>query len=270
MHGKLLLRLIERWETPAAVLRAPSAALRELGLPPGLVAAIVAAPRQRAATTAALKSLERMRILPVSLLDPSYPHHLRGTPAPPLMLYVQGAWPPTTPMVALVLRTELDAEQRQPAAELLATLARLGVTVMAGYGGIELLPAAGSAAVLPFGLLLARNRVPETLRAAAAADQATLISVAPVNAPPTPAVEATTEQVLVASADGLIVAGDTLPAGVDARPELHLWALPSGNAAADPRATRRARGGEAGARAIAHGLGIRPVGGITVQQERLL
>src|SRR6478672_7787018 len=62
MDGALLLRLRDRFQTPSAILQAPSSELRALGMSPGLVARIVAAPRQRAATEAGLRSLQRMGI----------------------------------------------------------------------------------------------------------------------------------------------------------------------------------------------------------------
>ena len=44
LEAPLLRQLLARWETPAAILQAPSAALRRAGLAPALVARIVAAP----------------------------------------------------------------------------------------------------------------------------------------------------------------------------------------------------------------------------------
>src|ERR687886_446256 len=52
LEAPLLRQLLARWETPAAILRAPSAALRAVGLAPALVARLVAAPRQRATAAA--------------------------------------------------------------------------------------------------------------------------------------------------------------------------------------------------------------------------
>src|SRR3712207_2685922 len=76
MDAALLRRLFERWTDAGSILRAPSSELRAVGVPPALVARLVAAPRQRGPTEAALRSLERMGIVPVPLLAPDYPQRL--------------------------------------------------------------------------------------------------------------------------------------------------------------------------------------------------
>jgi DNA processing protein len=268
MRASLLARPIERWGTAAAILRAPSTDLRALGLPPALVARIVAAPRQRAATEAGLKSFERMGFIPVTYLGDDYPARLRQLPDPPLMLYIQGTWPIPPPIVALA-RTEARAEQdTAPVSELLAALAERGIHVAAVYDDAALLPSSGSAALLPFGLLLARSRVRDSLREAATGGQSTLLSVAPINAPNTPAAEETARQTLIAIADGLIVAGEAPLAAAHGRAELHTWIIKDGPA----EQSRRSKGlhaGAAGAETIARALGVRPAGDTTVRQERL-
>ena len=266
MRASALLRLMERWSSPAAILRAPSAELRAAGLPPALVARIVAAPRQRPATEAGLKSLERMGITAIPLPASAYPRRLRELAEPPLLLYAQGAWPPLTPMVALYGASAPDEAQAAETGALLQALARLGVAVAASFDQVDLLPASRGLVALPFGLLLARSRVPEPLRSAAAAGTVTLLSVAPVNAAPTPAVEELARAVPVALADGLLVVdGDpppTLP-----RAELHCWTL--AGATPNLKSVKRVRPGEAGAQRIARTLGLRGSGDRTVQQEQL-
>src|SRR3712207_5203801 len=89
MDAELLQRLLQRWDDPGAILRAPSARLREAGVPAALVARIVAAPRQRGAVEAGLKSLARMGIVTIPLPAASFPSTLRSLPQPPLLLYIQ-------------------------------------------------------------------------------------------------------------------------------------------------------------------------------------
>src|ERR687886_698766 len=73
LEAPRLRQRLARWGTPTAILHAPSAALREDGLSPALVARIVAAPRQRATTAAGLQSLQHLGIVPLPLLAPAYP-----------------------------------------------------------------------------------------------------------------------------------------------------------------------------------------------------
>lgn len=269
MRASALLRLTERWSSPAAILRAQSSELRAAGLPPALVARIVAAPRQRSATEAGLKSLERMGITSIPLLASEYPRRLRDLPEPPLLLYAQGAWPPPAPIVALHSPGPLTDEPAADAGTLLLALGNLGVSTAAGSDHLELLSPNRSLAVLPFGLLLARSRVPDPLRGAATAGAATLLSITPVNAAATPSAEELARDVLIALADGLLVVGDALPAHALSRAELHCWTLGGDTPGPSPRSAKRLRPGEAGAQLIARALGLRGSGDTTVQQEHL-
>ncbi len=268
LEAPLLRHLLARWETPEAILRAPATALRAAGLPPALVARIVAAPRHRAATAAGLQSLTRLGIVPLPLLAPAYPARLRDSPAPPVLLYVQGRWPPVAPLIALSTDDTLDAAGRAEAAALLAALQAHQITVMATAGDLSLLPHGGCIGVLPAGVLQARTQVPEALRTSTAAGAATLLSVAPITAPATAELEAAAAQVLQGLADGLVVAGRG--AGLAAvRSDLHRWHLrPVGTARAG-RQLQQLPGGAAGAERIVQALGIRAVGTAQVQQERL-
>ena len=266
MEPALLLRLLERWESAAAILQAPSSELRGAGLAPALVAKIVAAPRQRAATLASLKSLERMRIVPVPFLAPGYPARLRDLPNAPLLLYVQGKWPAATPAVAF---TSLDTggERRQLVAQLLLSLARVGVACLA-TDELELLPADDSIALLGFGLLLSRHRIPEALRTTVGDDRATLISVAPINAQPAAGLAEVARSIMLALADGLLLAGAAIPDPARLRPDLHVWSLDPGIGPGG-RTVKHIRPGEAGAQAIARSLGVRVAGSATVEQKQL-
>ena len=268
LEAPLLRQLLDRWETPTAILQAPSAALREAGLAPALVARIVAAPRQQAAAAAGLQSLATLGIVPLPWLAPAYPARLRESPAAPLLLYVQGRWPPAHPTVGYVTAGALDAAERAEVPVLLAALQAWGISVLATGSDVSLLPVAGSIAVLAAGMLLARSQVPAGLRTSVGEGTATLLSVAPLTAQATPALEAVAATVLQALADGVVVAG-TGAGPAPARPDLHHWQLRAGGAANVGHAARPIRGGVAGAERIARVLGLRAVGVARVQQERL-
>jgi hypothetical protein len=206
--------------------------------------------------------------VPLPLLAPAYPPRLREHPAAPLLLYVQGRWPSTAPTVAYVTAGPLDDAGRAEVAELLAALQARGISVLATAGDLSLLPTPGSVGVLADGLLLARAQVPAALRTSVGAGGATLLSVAPLTARATPALEGVAAVVLQALAAGLVVAGSG--AGpTPARPDLHQWQLSLAGAANVGRAARQLRGGAAGAERIARVLGLRQVGTARVQQERL-
>ena len=163
---------------------------------------------------------------------------------------------------------ELAAATRADAMELLAALQARGITVMAAAGDLGLLPEAECLGALPAGLLRARTEVPEALRTSVADGAATLLSVAPINAPATPELEAVAAQVLQVLADGLVVAGSG-GGPASARPDLHQWHLSTPGAARSGRQARGIRGGAAGAERIARALGMRSVGTALMQQERL-
>lgn len=261
LHASLLRRLLERWQTPAAVLRAPSSDLRTYGLPPSLVARIVAAPRYRAATEAGLKSLERMNIRTVSFLDASYPRRLDYLDRPPLLLYAQGMWPPPAPVVALLLgagRSETTGSYET----LVAALRERGVAVAVDQTALDLVGTRLSLAVLPFGLLLARGRVPDVVYTAVAAEQATLLSITPVNAASVRSAETAARSALVTLVDGIVQAEQPAEAPV-LRPDTHVWSI------ADGVVGKRLRPDETGARIVARALGIRAAGEATMTQERL-
>jgi hypothetical protein len=264
MRAALLRPLIERWGTPEAVVRAPSSELRSLGLPPAIVARVVAAPRQRAAAAAGLQSLERMGIQTISLLDDGYPRRLHDLPEPPLLLYAQGTWPVPSPSTA-VLQIESPSTLDEELAALVHALHQLGAAIAAEHTSLALLPLSRSLGVVPYGLLLARSRVPDPLREAVAAGQATLLSVASVNAAPTGMAEDLARRVLLTLADGVVMTKGTEIALPTPRPDIHLWTL----AGSSSGSIKRLRPGEAGARTIARAIGIRLAGDTKVTQERL-
>jgi predicted Rossmann fold nucleotide-binding protein DprA/Smf involved in DNA uptake len=263
-----LRRLLARWETAAAILRAPSAELRAAGVPPATVARIVAAPRQQAATEAGIRSLERMGITSVPFLAPTYPQRLRDLDAPPLLLYVQGRWPTPAPSIAL-FGTAADETEAHMLKQILRELAGLHIGVLVGADGIESAPATHSVCVLGYGLLLARSRVPDAMHAAIKAGDATLVSVVPINAQSTPTSEATAVAVRAAWSDGVLLAAAVPPTSLDLRSATHCWSLPSQPPAEPSRFTTLKPDLIAATRQIARALGVQRTATATVKQERL-
>jgi ABC-type glutathione transport system ATPase component len=170
--------------------------------------------------------------------------------------------------VAYVTAGALDEAARAEVTALLAALQARGISVLATGADLDLLPAAESIGVLAAGLLVARPRVPAALRTGVGDGAATLLSVAPLTARATPALEAVAAMVLQALADGLVVAG-TGAGPAPSRPDLHQWQLSAGGAANVGHAARQIQGGPAGAERIARALGLRDVGTVRVQQARL-
>jgi hypothetical protein len=143
----------------------------------------------------------------------------------------------------------------------------MSIGILAAADHLALLPAIGSVAVLPFGLLLTRQRVPDVLREAVVAGHSTLLSLAPVNAQATPELELAARLMLLKLADGIILA-DLTPS-VSPPPTIHQWHLQSGSVVRRSTLQKGIPGGEAGAHLIARSLGIRLAGTRIVQQERL-
>jgi len=208
-----------------------------------------------------------MGIRALTLLADDYPRSLLELSHPPLMLYVQGRWPFNQPAVTFDPGEKLDADRSNALVALLAALSIMSIGILSSADHLELLPATGSVAVLPFGLLLTRQRVPDLLREAALAGNSTLLSLAPVNAQATPKWEDAARQLLVKLADGIILADAAEVASP--HPTIHQWHLRSGSVGRRSTLQRSIPGDEAGAQLIARSLGIRMSGTRIVQQERL-
>ena len=267
LNAALMRRLLTRWTTAAAILRAPSSELRALGVPPALISRIVAAPRQLAATVAGLKSLERMGINSVTYLSPSYPQRLSEIGDPPLLLHIQGRWPPPEPSVALIAPEQPD-EQTDTLKPFLGKILDLGIGLLVAADDLTLIPAPGSVCVLGYGSLLARSRISETMRATVQNEQATLISVVPINGQSTPTSEALALTVRATLCDGVLLATDTLPATLELRPATFCWSLAL-QPSAVPTNTTVIKPDDSGLRQITRALGVHRTSTATVQQERL-
>lgn len=283
MTAALLQELIAAAGTPAGIMRLSSRVLRELGVAPALVANIVAGPRQIPQVAAGLKGLQRLGIVPLPWAAPSYPERLRDLPQPPLVVYVQGGWPPPPSLVLTIGAGELPpklgaawlslVDALRPQVSLAAVQTDAPVPTVLAERGVQLLG-------VPFGLMLSRQRLPKPLWQAVADRQTTLVSISPPNGQPDPAAAQRLPEVLLALAAALVllqpaevVAPDLICATARALglPCFIFGAagrLPA-NAVPLPPGVRRLRPATSGLRTLYQALGLRSSGVDLVQQERL-
>lgn len=275
MTPKLLRRLLGTFGSAADTLRASSSALREHGVAPAQVAKLVAGPREVAHVAAGLKGLRRLGIVPLPYGAAGYPDRLLDLPDPPLVVYVQGAWPIAQPLVAVVWPEDLDPALAEPWAALLGeTQPHIGFAAWS--------PAASSGVplrllVVPFGLMLARQRLPKPVMEQVGSGKTTLLTLAPPTAQPTSAAALAPSAGLATTLGMLVEAVVALPP-FDAA--AHLVAAARGHGAPTfafgapartpiPAGFRRLRPGKAGAKTLRGALGLNIAGTTAVQQERL-
>jgi DNA processing protein len=131
----ILLKLVQAFGEPDAVLEASSAALGEVGCRPPLVEAI-----QRGPGSAALRQLdqelaqlERRQVTVLTYLDAQYPTPLKTIPDPPPLLYLQGTLQEIDRQaVAIVGTRKVSAAGRMVTEELAQDLAAMGFTIVSG------------------------------------------------------------------------------------------------------------------------------------------
>lgn len=273
MTSKLALQLVAESGSPEAVLRMSASKLREHGVAPGLIAKIVAGPRQIPQVAAGLKGWQRLGIVPVPLVSAAYPQRLHALPEPPLVLYLQGQWPIQPPLCLAVAgesHAPRIAEIWPPIVAALAPHVRFAM--------IEpdvILPTAIPRLIgLPYGLALARQRVPVEAWKAVADGQTTLLSISAPTMQPDSHTRAIVQAALAALADALIalmpVAPNLAPL-IETAQRVGAAAFAFGAAPheAVPASLRRLRPGASGVRTLLKALGVQQAGAETVQQERL-
>lgn len=134
----LFRRLLERFETPAAVLSAvPSALGAVRGVTPQIVAAIAAA-ECRLFAEAECRRIEQAGVRLLTFLDADYPRRLFEIGDPPPLLYLRGIVPAWDPAVAVVGARRATREGIKNAQRLSSELSAAGVTVVSGLArGID-------------------------------------------------------------------------------------------------------------------------------------
>ena len=131
----ILLKLVQAFGAPDAVLSASQSALEELGCRPPLVEAIRRGPASDAIRELdkELDQLQRRKVTVLTYLDTQYPAPLRTIPDPPPRLYVQGSLLETDRhAVAIVGTRKVSAAGRILAEELARDLAEMGFTIVSG------------------------------------------------------------------------------------------------------------------------------------------
>jgi DNA processing protein len=131
----VLLRLVQHFGSPEAVLGGSAEALEEAGCRPPLVAAIRRGVDRtsRALIDEELTQLGRLGMTVVTVLDEQYPAPLRAITDPPPMLYMRGElMPDDRYAVAIVGSRRVTASGRLFAEQLAGELAVAGITVISG------------------------------------------------------------------------------------------------------------------------------------------
>ncbi len=131
----ILLKLVQAFGSPDAVLSATQAALEGAGCRPPLVEAIRRGPDPDAVgqLDRELTQLQHRQITVLTYLDPQYPAPLRTIPDPPPLLYLQGTLLESDRQaVAIVGTRKVSAAGRVLAEELACELADMGFTIVSG------------------------------------------------------------------------------------------------------------------------------------------
>jgi hypothetical protein len=269
MTPALALRLRDSLGAAEAVARAPSSRLRDLGVPAALVSRMVAGPRTIPQIAAGLNGLTRLGITPLPIVSPHYPERLMALPDPPLVLYVQGAWPIARP---LVLR-ESSGALESPVAEAWTAL-RSAVSPHVAWAALHEShdSADESPRVLgvPWGLMLARRKLAHESWQGVGSGATTLVSaVAPTTQGDATTAAAITD-VVAALADVIMMlpgaSNERLitTARLLGRP---VFTIAPPRESLPPGVSRL--WGASGSRRLLRSLGIHQSAGATAQQERL-
>lgn len=134
----LFRRLLERFETPTAVLSASAQALGAVrGVTPQVAASIAATDCRRFAE-AECRRIEQADVRLLTFLDADYPRRLFEIGDPPPLLYLRGIIPAWDPSVAVVGARRATREGIKNAQRLSSELSAAGVTVVSGLArGID-------------------------------------------------------------------------------------------------------------------------------------
>lgn len=130
-----VLALIREWQSPDALLRAPTDELIQRGCSERLAEAIRRGPDAEACRRIdrELDAIHRKHVEVLTILDASYPVRLRSIPDPPPLLYVAGMLTERDELaVAIVGARRATAAGRIMTEELAKDLAGAGVTVVSG------------------------------------------------------------------------------------------------------------------------------------------
>ncbi len=138
---RTLLKLIQAFESPGAVLRATREDLISAGCRPELAESVRRGPESsvRRQIDRQIKIGERLKIQTLTLFDQSYPARLKTIPDPPPLLYVSGSLLPKDEVaVAIVGGRRATPSGRLITEEIAKDLADCGATIVSGLArGID-------------------------------------------------------------------------------------------------------------------------------------
>jgi DNA processing protein len=138
---RTLLKLIQAFGSPGAVLTASQDELLRVGCSPELAESVRRGPELtiRRQIDRQLKLVERLKIRVVTIFDQSYPARLRTIADPPPLLYVSGTLSPQDDAaVAIVGGRRATPSGRMSTEEIAKELAERGVTIVSGLArGID-------------------------------------------------------------------------------------------------------------------------------------
>jgi DNA processing protein len=138
---RTLLKLIQAFGSPAAVLTAAADELMRVGCSPELAESVRRGPASSISRhiDRQIKIIERLKVATITIFDRSYPTRLRSIPDPPPLLYVSGALLPQDEVaVAMVGGRRATPSGRLITEEIAKDLAGCGVTIVSGLArGID-------------------------------------------------------------------------------------------------------------------------------------
>lgn len=138
---RTLLKLVQRFGSPDAVLSAAMDDLRLAGCSPELAESVRQGPESniRRQIDRQVKIVGRLKIHTITTFDRSYPARLRAIPDPPPLLYVSGTLLPQDEVaVAIVGGRRATPSGRIVTEEVAKELAGCGVTIVSGLArGID-------------------------------------------------------------------------------------------------------------------------------------
>lgn len=191
---RTLLRLVQLWGSPGAVLAASLKDLTHTGCNPELAERIMRGPdtASRRQIERQISIAERLKIQVLTFFDQGYPERLKTIADPPPLLYLSGTLAKTDDVaVAIVGGRRASACGRLITEEIARELAGYGITILSGLArGIDAAAHRGALAgkgrtIAVLGCGIDRTYPPEhdTLRRTIEA-QGAVISELPIGAPP--------------------------------------------------------------------------------------
>jgi len=189
-----ILALVREWQSPDAVLRAPTDELIQRGCSRRLADVIRRGPDREACQRIEreLTAIERKQIDVRTILDSSYPTRLRMIPDPPPVLYVSGTLNQSDELaVAVVGARRATASGRLVTESLANGLAGAGLTIVSGLArGVDAAAhrgalAAGGRTIAVLGCGIGQTYPPEHERLRhEIEDRGAILSELPFDAPP--------------------------------------------------------------------------------------